>query len=242
MSITNPMGVPNKRAGIVYFLALLETTFLFLLVFAKPIYDRIVLGIWQRYNIILEWTLSLDWHVILSSILILLLLFQSILIFIQKPGQISKLFSRFYSIIILFSLPVFLQTSWVVYVRISTLERQMVFYFSLIFLEFFLIRGYLSLKNNDYMKFLDSFIGAFILLGIAPILRLLVPIYILIFGLPSWTENFQNHLILSSAILVYVKLFLIYGIAGRLQQNSLIVFLQAFAILLIFAFLPCPSN
>jgi hypothetical protein len=91
------------------------------------------------------------------------------------------------------------------------------------------------------MKFLDSFIGAFILLGIPPILRLLVPIYILIFGLPSWTQNFQNHLVLSSKVFVYVKLFLIYAIAGRLQQNTLIVFLKAFAILIIFAFLPCPS-
>jgi len=235
------MGTSDKRAGIVYFLALLETTLLSLLVFAKPIYDRIVLGVWQRYNIILEWTLSLDLHVLLSSILIILLVFQSILIFTQKPGQISKLFSRLYSVIILYSLLFCLQTSWVVYARISTLERQMVFYASLIFLEFFLIRGYLSLKNNDYRKFLDSFIGAFILLGVPPILRLLVPIYILIFGLPSWTQNFQNHLVLSSAVFVYVKLFLIYAIAGRLQQNTLIVFLQAFAILLIFAFLPCRS-
>ena len=240
MSILNPMGISSKRTGIVYFLALIETTFLTILVFAKPIYDRIVLGVWQRYNIILEWTLSLDLHVIVSSILVLLLVFQSILIFTQKPGQISKLFSRLYSFIILYSLLVCLQTSWVVYLRISTLERQMVFYASLIFLEFFLIRGYLSLKNNDYRKFLDSFIGAFILLGIPPILRLLVPIYILIFGLPSWTQSFQNHLVLSSAVFVYVKLFLIYAIAGRLQQNTLIVFLQAFAILLIFAFLPCP--
>lgn len=75
MSITTPMGIPNKRAGIVYFLALLETTFLTLLVFAKPIYDRIEIGIWQRYNITLEWTLGLDLHVILASTLTLLFLF-----------------------------------------------------------------------------------------------------------------------------------------------------------------------
>jgi hypothetical protein len=242
MSITTPMGIPNKRAGIVYFLALLETTFLTLLVFAKPIYDRIELGIWQRYNITLEWTLSLDLHVILASTLTLLFLFQGILIFIQKPGQISKLFSRFYSIIILFSLLFCIDASWNVYLRISTLERQMVFYFLLIFVEIFLIRGYLGLKNNDYMKFLDSFIGAFILMGVAAIFRLLVPIYILTFGLPSWTQNFQNQLLLSAGVLIYLKLFLIYAIAGRLQQNTLIVFLQAYAIILIFAFLPCPSN
>jgi hypothetical protein len=118
----------------------------------------------------------------------------------------------------------------------------MVFYFLLICVEIFLIRGYLGLKNNDYMKFLDSFIGAFILMGVAAIFRLLVPIYILAFGLPSWTQNLQNQLLLSAGVLIYLKLFLIYAIAGRLQQNTLIVFLQAYAIILIFAFLPCPSN
>jgi hypothetical protein len=242
MSITNPMGIANKRVGIVYFIALLETALINLLVFAKPIYDRIELGYWQRYNIILEWTFSLDLHVIFASSLMLALLFQSILIFIQKPVQIAKTFSRFYLTIIIYSLFFCLVASWNTYVRISTIERQMLFYFLLIFMEFFLIRGYLALKNKDYMKFLDLFIGAFIILGVAAIFRLLVPAYILIFGLPSWTQSFQNHLLLSAGLFVYIKLFLIYGLAGRFQQNSLIIFLQLISILLIFAFLPCPSN
>jgi hypothetical protein len=242
MSITNPMGISNKRVGIVYFLGLLETTLLIILVFAKPIYDRIEFGIWERYNINLKWTLSLDVHVIFGVILLLALIFQSFLIFTQKPGQISKTFSRFYLIIVLYSVPFSLVATWNVYVRTPIIERQILFYLIIFFFSFYLIRGYIALKNNDYTKFLDSFIGAFVLAGVAATIRLFVPIYILIFGLPTWTQSFQNLLLLSASCFICLKLFLIYGLAGRLQQNTLILSLLFISILLTFVFLPCPLN
>ncbi|MCL9685642.1 DUF2306 domain-containing protein [Legionella maioricensis] len=239
MAIAKPMGSSNKRVRIVYAIATVETSLLILLIFMQPVYTRLVGGIWDRYGSLLKWTLSLDVHVLFAIPFLLLLILQFILGFIQKPGQVSNRIHRRLGLFILLYTPVFLAiTIWNVSVRVPYLLLQLTFYFVIIYIVFFLIRGYRAIKNKDYLKHMDSMLGAFVLSGIAATARLVYPLYILIYGHIPISAIW----LISTAIFLYTKLFLIYALAGRLKQNILVWLMQAVPIFLIYVVLPWPPN
>ncbi len=238
MAIAESMGSSNKRIRIVYAIAAAETSLLILLIFFQPVYMRLVYGIWDRYGSLLQWTLSLDVHVLLAIPFLLLLMMQFVLGFTQKPGHISNRFHRILGTFILLYTPIFLAvTVWNVAVRVPYLVLQLTFYIVIVSIVFFLIRGYRAVRNKNYLKHMDSMLGAFVLSGIAATARLVYPLYISIYGHIPLAAVW----LICTAVILYTKLFLIYALAGRLKQNILALLMQTIPIALIYIVLPWPA-
>lgn len=230
----------SKRIRIVYAIAAIETSLLIIVVFIQPVFTRMAQNSWQRYGSLVEWTLSLDVHVALAIPFLILFMIQFSLGLLQKPGNLINKIHRTLGKIILLYTPIFLITSiWNVYVRVPPLLLQLLFYIVITSIAYFLIRGFIAIRQKNYLKHIDSMLGAFILSGIAATARLVYTVFYLKYG--SLYVTTAAWLLITSLVL-YSKLFLFYALAGRVKQNTSIILIQLLPIVLIFSFLPWPPT
>lgn len=237
MDVAQPMYLLTKRVRIVYAIAAFETSLLILLVFMQPVYMKLVHGVWDRYGTQINPTLSLDVHVLFAIPFLLLVMLQIFLGFIQKPGHAAnKLHRRLGSFLLLYTAVFLIITLWNLLVRIDYIVIQLGLFFIIVYVVFFMLRGYRAIKYKDYLKHVDSMMGVFVLSGIAANSRLIGAIYLLIYG---HIPNLAFWSLISIAVIIS-KLLLIYALAGRLKQNILVCLMQVLPICLIYGLLPWP--
>ena len=237
-NITSPSPRSN-RVMTIYCIAAIETSLLIFSIFAQPIYSRLFQNNWIRYGTLLDWTLSLDVHVLISIVFLLMMMLQVTLGMLHASGSPLGRWHRTIGKIILWSSPLFFaSTIWNVWDRVPIVLLQLNFYIVIAGLAAYFIRGLFAIRRKDYSTHIDSMIGAFVLTGVAASARLIYFLYYVFMGTipisPLW-------LLITSSIL-YFKLFLIYGLAGRLKQNWKMITIQFGLILLIYATLPWPSE
>ena len=229
----------SNRVMKIYCIAAIETSLLIFSVFAQPMYSRLFQNNWIRYGTLLDWTLSLDVHVLVSVVFLLMMMLQVALGMLHASGSALGRWHRTTGKILLgYSLIFFAATIWNVWDRVPIVLLQLNFYIVIAGLAAYFIRGLFAIRRKDYSTHIDSMIGAFVLTGVAASARLIYFLYYVFMGTipisPLW-------LLITSSIL-YFKLFLIYGLAGRLKQNWKMITIQFGLILLIYASLPWPSD
>ena len=237
-NITSPSPRSN-RVMMIYCIAAIETSLLIFSVFAQPMYSRLFQNNWIRYGTLLDWTLSLDVHVLVSVVFLLMMMLQVALGMLHASGSALGRWHRTTGKILLgYSLIFFAATIWNVWDRVPIVLLQLNFYIVIAGLAAYFIRGLFAIRRKDYSTHIDSMIGAFVLTGVAASARLIYFLYYVFMGTipisPLW-------LLITSSIL-YFKLFLIYGLAGRLKQNWKMITIQFGLILLIYASLPWPAE
>jgi len=237
-NITSPSPRSN-RVMMIYCIAAIETSLLIFSVFAQPMYSRLFQNNWIRYGTLLDWTLSLDVHVLVSVIFLLMMMLQVALGMLHASGSALGRWHRITGKILLgYSLIFFAATIWNVWDRVPIVLLQLNFYIVIAGLAAYFIRGLFAIRRKDYSTHIDSMIGAFVLTGVAASARLIYFLYYVVMGTtpisPLW-------LLITSSIL-YFKLFLIYGLAGRFKQNWKMIAIQFGLILLIYASLPWPAE
>lgn len=228
----------SKRIKIVYILAVIETSLLISLIFFQPVFTKLYTGHWNRYGMIVQETKSLNYHVLFAVPYLFFFIFQFIFGFLQNKWPLFKQLHRYWGRFILAYTPIFLiLTIWNVKVRVPYLLLELTFHITVINIAYFLIRGFWAIKNKKILIHVESMLGAFILSGIAATARLVYFVYLYFFNQPPLTALW---LLLASAIL-YLKLAFVYGLAGRLRQNYIILVCQTLPLILIYIFLPWPK-
>ncbi len=181
-NITSPSPRSN-RVMMIYCIAAIETSLLIFSVFAQPMYSRLFQNNWIRYGTLLDWTLSLDVHVLVSVVFLLMMMLQVALGMLHASGSTLGRWHRTTGKILLgYSLIFFAATIWNVWDRVPIVLLQLNFYIVIAGLAAYFIRGLFAIRRKDYSTHIDSMIGAFVLTGVAASARLIYFLYYVFIG------------------------------------------------------------
>ena len=109
------------------------------------------------------------------------------------------------------------------------------FHIAIVYMVIFLTRGYIAVRQKNYLKHMDSMLGAFIFIGIAATVRLVYFLFHVEYG---YVPVSAAVLLFVSVMIIFFKLLLFYALAGRLKQNILLIAGQILTVVIIYTILP----
>lgn len=227
------------RMKTVYFLAALEITLIIILVFSRSLYHRFVYSNWELSSQHVEHVLALDCHVVTVLLFFFLMTAQFMLGLFLKPGSASSKIHRVLGKILLgFSIIFIAAAVWNTATRYfdNTLIN-LTFYFDLVFISMFLARGVIAIKKKNYVKHMDSMLGAYVILGRAAIGRLLF-FFLILYYHGKTVPLSGATLMLMASLFTYLHLIVFYALAGRLKQNFMLIAIQLAVYGVIYTYYP----
>lgn len=228
-----------SRVKTVYFLAVLEITFIIVLVFSRSLYHRFVYSNWELSSQHVQHVMALDCHVVTVLLFFFLMTIQLMLGLFFKPGSIANKIHRLLGKILLgFSIIFIAAAAWNTATRdFDNTLINLTFYLDLIFISMFLARGVIAIVKKNYAKHMDSMLGAYVILGRAAIGRFLF-FFLMLYYHDINVPLSGATLMLMASLFTYLHLIIFYALAGRLKQNIIPIVIQLAAYGIIYTYYP----